>query len=35
MPMLAKDSSMNTTRRKARLIEQHFDDPVLNALGMK
>ena len=31
MPMLAKESSMNTIKRKARLIERHFDDPVLQA----
>ena len=31
MPMLAKESSMNTIKRKASLIERHFDDPVLQA----
>jgi hypothetical protein len=29
MPMVAKQSSMNTTARKKTLIEHHFDDPVL------
>ena len=31
MPMLAKESAMNKTSRKALLIERHFDDPVLQA----
>lgn len=30
MPMLAKQSSMNSGRGK-NLIEHHFDDPVLQA----
>lgn len=30
MPMLAKQSSMNSSRCK-NLIEHHFDDPVLQA----
>jgi len=31
MPVLAKQSSINTTRGKKTLIERHFDDPVLQA----
>ena len=31
MPMLAKHSSINTTRGKKTLIECHFEDPVLQA----
>ena len=31
MPMLAKQSSINTTRGKKTLIERHFEDPVLQA----
>ena len=31
MPMLAKQSSIKTTRRKEPLIEHHFDDPALQA----
>ena len=31
MPMLAKQSSMNTTGAQKTLIEHHFDDPVLQA----
>ncbi|MDA8416544.1 MAG: hypothetical protein M0Z78_05675 [Betaproteobacteria bacterium] len=31
MPMLAKQSPINTTRTKKPLIEHHFDDPVLQA----
>jgi len=31
MPMLAKQSSINTTRGKKTLIECHFEDPVLQA----
>ncbi len=31
MPMVAKQSSINTTNRKAPLIDCHFDDPVLQA----
>ena len=30
MPMLAKQSSMNSSKGK-NLIEHHFDDPVLQA----
>ncbi len=30
MPMLAKQSSMNSSRGK-NLIEHHFDDPILQA----
>jgi hypothetical protein len=29
--MLAKQSSINTTRGKKTLIERHFEDPVLQA----
>jgi hypothetical protein len=31
MPMLAKQSSMNTTGTQKTLVEHHFDDPVLQA----
>ncbi|MHB8204521.1 MAG: hypothetical protein ACYDHG_12565 [Desulfomonilaceae bacterium] len=31
MPILAKQSPINTTRTKKALIERHFDDPVLQA----
>ena len=31
MPMLVKQSSINTSRRKKPLIQRHFDDPVLQA----
>ena len=31
MPMLAKQSPINTTRTKKPLIEHHFGDPVLQA----